>query len=218
MEEDKRVVPVNDMGQMYWVPYADRKTGAIESYQKWELAFRVYSDVFIRRYPEKSSELIQYNHVIHTALLTYQWGNVYKYDKDFRLHMAKYPLRSWGIILQHSWNLRLKDKVRYGDSNDYRETGQRERGNGNGSGNRGSKREICWRYNSGRCSYGMDCKFDHRCAICMKFGHGAHRCRKAGADYQNNRDRYDKSDRNDRRDDFSKKDHKRRTPEGKSKA
>ena len=53
--------------------------------------------------------------------------------------------------------------------------------------------------------YGLNCKFEHKCAICGKWGHGAYNCRKAsGADrqywstnketgerYQERRDRYD---------------------------
>ena len=41
------------------------------------------------------------------------------------------------------------------------------------------EQEPCKRFNKGHCSYGLRCKFDHRCSIpkCGKFGHGAHNCR-----------------------------------------
>ena len=44
--------------------------------------------------------------------------------------------------------------------------------------NKGRK-ELCKRFNKGRCSYGLACIFDHRCSVpkCRKFGHGAHMCR-----------------------------------------
>ena len=30
----------------------------------------------------------------------------------------------------------------------------------------------------------MSCKFDHKCASCNKWGHGAHNCRKERGDYR----------------------------------
>ena len=38
------------------------------------------------------------------------------YDKDFRLHMAKHPTRSWAIILQQAWSVWLKDRIKFGQS------------------------------------------------------------------------------------------------------
>ena len=30
---------------------------------------------------------------------------------DFHIHMAKHPSRSWGIILQQAWSMRLQDRI-----------------------------------------------------------------------------------------------------------
>ena len=40
-------------------------------------------------------------------------------------------------------------------------------------------REPCRRFNRGKCSFCLSCKYDHRCSVpkCGKFGHGAHICR-----------------------------------------
>ena len=43
--------------------------------------------------------------------------------------------------------------------------------------NKGRK-EICRRFNEGKCTAGLSCKYDHRCLECGKFGHGEHICRK----------------------------------------
>ena len=180
LEQDNRMVQVFENGEQFWRPYVDKKAIAISSYQKWEVAFRVFSDVFTRKYPEKCHELIQYNHVIYSASNSNSWENVYAYDKEFRIHMAKYPLRSWSIILQQAWNMKLKDRGRqfeathHSHDNDHRIDNRSD----NRSKNKNGKMDACWRFNKGRCSYGTSCRFEHKCMFCNKFGHGSNRCRR----------------------------------------
>ena len=80
-------------GHSYWVP-ANNEGMAISNYSRWEQAFHVFSDIYMRAHPTRSVELVQYNHIIHLASQSYTWDNVYMYDKDFRLHLAKHPHRS----------------------------------------------------------------------------------------------------------------------------
>ena len=189
MQQDERIELINHNGHLSCTPASNSTSSSefsINSFARWEQAFRVFSNIYTRQYPQKASELIQYNHVIHIAAMTYSWSNVYSYDIDFRLHMARHPQRSWSVILQQAWNLRLKDKNDSG--------GDRRRSspaNANGSSG-GKHREICFRYNAGKCTYGSRCKFDHRCGICGKHGHGAHNCRRSN---NWNRDSFDKSDK-----------------------
>ena len=161
-EEDQRMELVNRNGMTYWAPMVDKELCSITSFAKWEVAFRVFSNIYTTRYPQKSSELIQYCHVIHTASLTYVWENVYFYDKEFHIHMARHPQHSWAIILQQAWNLRLKDKLKHESFLD-----------------RGcnKSKEICKHFNRGKCHSGMACHYGQRCLNCGKFGHGAHICR-----------------------------------------
>ena len=67
----------------------------------------------MKAYPHRASELVQYCHLIHTASQSFTWKNVYMYDKDFRLNMAKHTNRSWSIILQQAWAVRLKEKIKF---------------------------------------------------------------------------------------------------------
>ena len=182
---------------------------------KWHQAFRVFSDILNSKHPHKATELIQYEHVIHTASQTYMWDNVYTYDKDFGIHISQFPDRTWAVILQQAYALRLKDKFRSNEGS---------YGNKN---NNNPKKEVCRLFQQGKCNYGVTCKYQHRCDICNKFGHGAHICRKRSGDYRepansggrdrDNRDRYNrdryydaprsdcyhyyKSDQSDKRDD-----------------
>ena len=170
LEEDHRMELVSKGGLTYFTPVSDRDNGGISSFSKWEQAFRVFSNIYSSKFADRASELIQYNHVIYLASLSFQWENVYLYDKEFRLHMSRHPERSWAVILQQAWTLRLKDRIRHDNWwSDNTHEGQRQK-----------VREPCRRYNRGKCNYGPRCKFEHRCSVrnCGKFRHGAHVCRK----------------------------------------
>ena len=99
--------------------------------------------------------------------MTFVWDNVYLYDKEFRIHMSHFPGRSWAIILQQAWILRLKDKIKFDSANDFR-------------GTKLKIKEPCRRFNKGKCTNGTNCKYEHHCTVsgCGKFGHGVHICRK----------------------------------------
>ena len=78
-------------GQTFFVSTSDKDTTNITSFSKWEQAFCIFSNVYTRRFPGKVAELIQYNHIICTAVQTFSWENVYTYDHEFRMHISNYP-------------------------------------------------------------------------------------------------------------------------------
>ena len=180
-QEDQRMQIVNRNGQTFWIPVNDNQS--INSFAKWEVAFRAYTDIYARANPHRSSELIQYSHIIHTIVSQYIWENVYDYDKDFRLHMARYPDRNWSIILQQAWSMRLKDRLRSSEfmgsrtpSQDYHKSGHNNKHNN----------EACRKYNRSKCNFGSACKFEHKCSYCFKMGHPILKCRKLQADRDGN--------------------------------
>ena len=201
-EEDNRMEMVNKGGMSYWVPVSDREGVSISSYGKWEQAFRVFSNVYNEYFPGKAGELIQYNHVIHTASQTFLWENVYKYDREFRIHIRRHHLkRSWSVILQQAWSMFLKDKV---NPNYSRSGGSSSSNNG---GNQSARKRICFNFNRGDCSFARKCRFDHWCSFCFKYGHGSFNCHKtmkghnnAGEGKQNNtnndKNRWDRYEKN----------------------
>ena len=133
---------VNRGEYTYFVPVADHECSSITSFFKWEQAFRNFSKVYMSRYPNKSAELIQYNHIIFTVSQTFIWENVYLYDKEFRLHISNYPQRSWSVILQQAWSMYLKDRIKYDYNGSNNKTGNQ---------NQKAKRENCRRFNVGKC-------------------------------------------------------------------
>ena len=164
-------------GRMYYVPANEGTT--ISGFPKWEQAFRVFSNIYTKLHPNRSSELIEYNHIIHTIASTYTWDNVYMYDKDFRMHMAQNPRCNWSVILQQAWSLRLKDRLNNSNSH----SGLAMSGNSGTSAN-GRINEPCKRFNRGYCSFGTSCKFEHKCSYCHKYGHTILTCRKLAADQE----------------------------------
>ena len=98
-EEGQRLEIVNRNGMSFLSPVTDNGL-SINSYFRWEQAFRIYSNVLTSKFPQKATELFQYGHTIQTASMSYAWENVYAYDREFRQHIARNPLRTWGVILQ----------------------------------------------------------------------------------------------------------------------
>ena len=171
-EDDHHMEMVNYNGSTYWVPAQDKNSVAINSFGRWEQAFRVFSNIYSRQYPGRSTELIQYNHVIYTASLSYAWENVYLYDKEFRLHMSRHPERNWSVILQQAWSMYLKDRVHTAN-----EPSTSFQASNTTPGKPKSKR-LRYDFNAGNCEYGAQCRFEHRCGVCGKFGHGTFNCRR----------------------------------------
>ena len=160
-------------GKTYWAPVSE--SVVINGFPRWEQEFRIFSEIYTRHFPHKSSELIQYNHIIHSISLSYTWENVYAYDKEFRIHISKYPERSWSVILQQAWSMKLHDRL-YGSGNG---TPANHSYNGSNTHHKGSKiNEPCRKYNCGKCNFGLGCKYEHRCSYCYKFGHTILNCRK----------------------------------------
>ena len=67
-EDDQRLEIVNRNGMTFLSPVSERDNLQISSYGRWEQAFRVYSNVLTTQYPNKSPELLQYNHTISLSL------------------------------------------------------------------------------------------------------------------------------------------------------
>ena len=143
-DDEIRMELVNKNGMSYWVS-AD-KEGSISSFQKWEQAFKIFSRIYTEKYPNRSTELIQYNYIISSAATSFVWDNVYAYDRDFRMHISKFPNRSWGVILQQAWTMRLRD--RHGDQrNHFTGRGGNGHHGGNGNGSSLAGRNICYKFN-----------------------------------------------------------------------
>ena len=193
--DEQRLEIVSRNGMTFLSPVSERDSLQVTGFGRWEQAFRVYANIITTKYPAKSPELLQYSHTIHMASTAYIWENVYSYDKEFRHHIGRNPTKAWNVILQQAWTMLLKDRLRGEGS-----TSGNKTSNGAGNNSKMHKRgEPCRRFNRGICTFGLSCKFDHRCSVpkCGKFGHGAHMCRMR-------EDKQDKSDQSNRRESVQK--------------
>ena len=180
-EEDSRLKLIVRDGKTFWVPVSEMVV--INGFSRWEQAFRIYSNIYTHKYPNRSTELIQYNHIIHSIAGIYVWDNVYAYDKEFRMHLAKHPERSWSVILEQAWAMKLRDRLyTWGDAVGHVTSALP--GDRSGSGKKAKVNEPCKRFNRGNCNFGPNCKYEHRCAYepCGKFGHNILNCQKLQAD------------------------------------
>ena len=94
--DDKQMELVNRNGHSYWVLVEHDVSNVISNFNKWEQSFKVFSMIYTERYPNRATELIQYNYIISSASTSLTWENVYAYDRDFRLHISRHPDRSLG--------------------------------------------------------------------------------------------------------------------------
>ena len=76
-------------GGTFLVP-AKRDT-KINSFRRWEQAFRVYATIYFASHPKRAKEIWQYISVINTAASAFYWENVYNYDVTFRHLMVSIP-------------------------------------------------------------------------------------------------------------------------------
>ena len=149
-EEDNHLFMINKDSQPCFQTVADRNRdpNSINCYNKWDQAFKVFLNIFLDRCPGKVGELLQYNHVIQTTAYTYPWDNVYRYDKEFRVHISKHPSRTWAVTLQQAWNtyMRDKDRCQGGGSTLFTPSKSDQLA--------GRRKKLCYSFNSGWCTYG----------------------------------------------------------------
>lgn len=172
VDEDENLVLTSKMGKTYHVPPMDREESTINTFKKWQVAFKVFMSVYIEEHPHrllKPFELIQYTQLIEGMTTTWIWDNVYKYDKSHRRMMQTFPRRKWHVPYDlGKQQLKVTHAMNPANSNPrYRKGGNPNK----------SKKEPCRNFNKGKCTYGAACRFDHRCSKCGKYGHNAVNCR-----------------------------------------
>ena len=175
-DHPNRLELINEGGHQYVAPYR-QVSNRINSVKKWDQAFRVYAAVYCEANPNRSSEIWQYMHVIHSAAGSHPWEDVAYYDFTFRHLMATKPWRSWGKAYLQGCNLALNNST----TSNFQKVGL----TGNHSQQQAArdwKEDCCWKYNKNRCkNTASSCRYDHRCTYCGVWNHSFVNCRKRSA-------------------------------------
>ena len=168
---------------MFLVPA--KRENKINSFRKWEQAFRLYASIYCDKNLFRTKEILQYITVIETAASAYVWENVYNYDIIFRQLMAFNPNRSWAVLYSQMWNLPMCEPLnkikQFGNSSSYSCNNSNNHTSSKGGVRRksGNKSDYCWNFNKGvKCKFGKSCKFIERCSFCDSPNHGIHVCQK----------------------------------------
>ena len=56
-DEDDKLEIFNKNGQMYFLPASDNEQVRINSFEKWEEAFRIYASIFTKANPHRTIEI-----------------------------------------------------------------------------------------------------------------------------------------------------------------
>ena len=79
--------------------------------------------------------------------------------------MAANPQRNWARIYQQGWSLAMRDPLGSTKTANQYSPFSPSSNTASGSKQSGNK-GICWRYNKNKCTYGINCRFEHKCSYC----------------------------------------------------
>lgn len=170
-DKSNKIQLFSEEGQTFFIPQGSEKTGVlIDSYDKWEAAYQVFMAIYLRQYPRRNLELLQYQHAIKKAASAFPWDRVYNYDQIFRRVQEEVPTKSWAVTYQEAFNQELLTAFRYPGSSDARTAVAAPNFVPDFKATKQpipKRATLCILYNkSGRCKYGNSCRYEHQCLAC----------------------------------------------------
>ena len=159
-----------------------QKHNSITNIHVWTSAFMVFMGVMLEKWPNKGQELLKYMHTIRFAASRGSNTGWVGYDEQYRLRKARFPYTSWGDIDVELWLLYVSSpqvqvqRVDFGGQAILASTGNStqavvprwapniQKGK---VGNLQRGIRACWGFNRGKCQFGSNCKFAHKCSRCF---------------------------------------------------
>ncbi len=171
-EEPMCEVKQNDL--TFYIP-TQKQPQKVDCLTTWCKAFMVFHSVCQVYRPEISGQLLEYRSSIEGCAWHNEWSSVYAYDRFFHHVQASRPGCPWNLT-----NQAAKDEFLQGGPDKVKQINPVPGGGKpEFKGDKKKRRDVCRRFNAkNACRFGETCKFDHRCAICGKPGHGAVVCTK----------------------------------------
>ena len=162
------VVHLTGKGHLEARPVVNTKD-KVTSIEKWTDAFLIFASIYLKRFPSKTQEILQYMNIIREAAsrsATFTWRS---YDEQFRLRQES-EVESWGKINSDLW-LRLMT------SSTVTAPQASTTSNTSSTSKLDPTRVIgtCFDFNDGFCPR-FYCKFKHVCSNCNNPNHGRVTC------------------------------------------
>jgi hypothetical protein len=138
-----------------------QKHNQIKNIHTWTSAFINFMSIMLEKWPGKAQVYLKYMHVIRLAASRVSNLGWVSYDEQFHLRKARVPQSSWADVDVELWLLYVSAPdspfLTEWDKNEHRDFSSDM-----------SKKGIrtCWGYNKGRCTYGNNCRFIHKCSEC----------------------------------------------------
>ena len=135
----------------------------VASIEKWTDAFLIFASIYLKKFPGKLQEILQYMNIIREAAsrsFSFSWRT---YDEQFRARQESH-VQSWARIHSDLW-LRVMTTNTYPNTNTYPTHTESAYG----------QRAYCLDFNNGFCSF-HPCKFTHACSNCGGLNHGRQSC------------------------------------------
>lgn len=148
------ILHITDKGQLETRPRNIKDK--VNSIEKWTDAFLIFASIYLKRYPNKLQEILQYLSIIREAASrsspALSWRT---YDEQFRLRQAS-CVQPWGKLNSDLWlrvmtsNTSLQDQPT-------------------------PARGTCFDFNNGFCAW-TSCRYTHACSHCGGTSHGRQTC------------------------------------------
>ena len=169
------VVHLTGKGQLEARPQVNTKD-KVPNIEKWTDAFLIFASIYLKRYPSKIQEILQYMNIIREAAsrsVTFTWRS---YDEQFRLRQES-EVQSWGKINSDLW-LRLMTSSTVTSNIPQNTQPGALTGGRSSTGNSQYDNHVlgtCFDFNDGFCPRTV-CKFKHICSNCNNPSHGRVTC------------------------------------------
>lgn len=146
---------ITDKGQIETRPKTVKEK--VTTIEKWTDAFLVFISIYLKKYPDKTQDLLQYMNIIREAAARTPSLSWRTYDEQFRLRQSTNP-QPWGKLNSDLWLRVMTVTSTSTQSESFRVS-----------------KPHCLDFNNGFCPYNP-CKFAHTCSNCSGSNHGRQTC------------------------------------------
>ena len=129
----------------------------------------IYASIILEKWPNKGLELFKYMQTVRLAVSRGYFGGWIQYDEQYRLRKAISPCSSWGVVDMELWMMCVSTPHSPPSGPSFSTQPSRITHSSVRGTNRFATPPLkgtCRAFNSGKCTFGKNCKFPHKCSKC----------------------------------------------------